>query len=503
MEKTAYEILGVSPTATDEEIKRQYHTLIRDVHDSLGTVSTEIQAKVREYNSAYDKLNSEKRAAYDETLRSRCGGPQEDLKEWQDDSKWSYHESLGLEGEKIGYWSFKGSRSYTDQEQSEIRQESFRREQARMQAIDQQESSLETEGAEQAINQVQSDSQIVEPKSWEDDSKWSYQEDLGPNGERLGIQWKFVGDRLYTDQEQETIMQESIRREQLRLQQEEQLKEEKRRKDWADRQKEFLEFEKQNALFGNIERKQRELGQEFPVLTSLGSQTGFLERPKPIVVSSPVSNILEKLVESRLQELFDILGQNYSFCGSYTVDSSQKLRQDYWKLKSKRDKLERDLRTAEQDATIEFMKKSPTNEIQLNIDFRNLSSKIASFELKRNTDLASAQQNYVFKASKRFITQRKREMLKQQLEQEEAQVNAKYDMMIEMHREKQNQNRMKLGNYQKDVKKAVERDPHVLKIKEELSQVQFELNSIGERLGYQPRTSDYTSSYGERSRVSV
>ncbi len=339
MEKTAYEILGVSPTATDEEIKRQYHTLIKNVHSdttSLKDLTEEERQKceklVREYNEAYGKLSKGKRADYDKDLAQR----------------------------------------------------------------------------REASN-------IINNKS-------SYSKASG-----------FTSDNVQNHYKSE------------------------------DKEK--------------------------------GERT---------VEKSDAQKIMEQILMKQLDELMkSIFKSGYSFSGSFTTDTNQRLKQDYWKLKSKRDKLEKDLRTAEQDATIEFMKKGPTNEVQLNIDFRNLSSKIASLEVKRNVDLVNAQQSYVSKASKRFITQRKREMLKQKLEQEEAQINAKYNMMIGMYKEKQNRNRMELEKYQKALKEAVRKDSRVLTIQTALSQVQLELNSIGERLGYQPRTSDYTSGYGERSRVSV
>ncbi len=219
---------------------------------------------------------------------------------------------------------------------------------------------------------------------------------------------------------------------------------------------------------------------------------------------SNIQRIIEQLLLNQIDDLMkDILNSGFSFSGSFTTDPKQELKQNYWKLKGQRETLERDLRMAEQEEEIEFMKKNSTNEIQLNMEFKNLSSKIVSFESKRNADLASAQQNYVFHASKRFVTRKKREKLRQQLAQEQEQINAKYNMMIEMYKEKQRRNRMELEKYRTNLKAAIEANPKVMKIKTELSKVQMEFNSIEMKLGYQAKTSDYTSSYGERSRVSV
>lgn len=342
MEKTAYEILGVSETATDEEIKKQYHTLMRNVHtdatafkDLTEEERQECEKLVREYNDAYGKLHKGRRSSYDEELAQK--------RENRNSS------SDVIYSEPSDFKTYYGS--YDNQK----------------------------------FNQSSSES-----------------------------------------------------------------------------------------------KKERPVGK------------------------SAAQKIIEQILMNQLDDLMrDILKSGFSFSGSYTVDPNQKLKQNYWKLKSEKEKLEKDLRTAEQEAEIEFMKKSSTNEIQLNIDFNNLFSQISSCELKRNTELASVQQNYVFKASKRFITKKKREKLRQQLEKEQEQINAKYNAMIEMYKEKQKQNRIELEKYQKDLRTAVESNPKVVKIKAELSRIQLEFNSMEEQLGYQTRTSDYTSSYGERSRVSV
>ena len=80
MEKTAYETLGVSETATDEEIKKQYHTLMRNLHPD-STIQANLTPKheeenlerVKEYNDAYSKLSKGKRADYDKKLAEERG----------------------------------------------------------------------------------------------------------------------------------------------------------------------------------------------------------------------------------------------------------------------------------------------------------------------------------------------------------------------------------------------------------------------------------------------
>lgn len=74
--KNPYEILGVSPSATDEEIKAAYRTLAKKYHpdnyaDSpLADVASE---KMSEINSAFDQIMDERprqRTPYGESIRA-------------------------------------------------------------------------------------------------------------------------------------------------------------------------------------------------------------------------------------------------------------------------------------------------------------------------------------------------------------------------------------------------------------------------------------------------
>jgi curved DNA-binding protein len=65
--KDYYEILGVSKTASAEEIKRAYRKLARQFHPDLNPGDTKAEARFKEINEAYEVLsNPETRQRYDQ-----------------------------------------------------------------------------------------------------------------------------------------------------------------------------------------------------------------------------------------------------------------------------------------------------------------------------------------------------------------------------------------------------------------------------------------------------
>ncbi len=73
-----YEVLGVSKTATSDEIKKAYRRLAMKHHPDRNKDDAEAEARFKEAKEAYEVLNSsEKRAAYDQFGHDgvRSGGP--------------------------------------------------------------------------------------------------------------------------------------------------------------------------------------------------------------------------------------------------------------------------------------------------------------------------------------------------------------------------------------------------------------------------------------------
>ena len=77
-EKDFYKVLGVSKTASADEIKKKYRQLARDLHPDQNKGDSAKEERFKEVSEAYDILSdAKKRAEYDEarSLFERGGIP--------------------------------------------------------------------------------------------------------------------------------------------------------------------------------------------------------------------------------------------------------------------------------------------------------------------------------------------------------------------------------------------------------------------------------------------
>lgn len=76
MARSPYEVLGVSKTATDDDLKKAYRKLARENHPDANQGDAAAEERFKEIQGAYDTLSdAEKRKQYDAFGRARGGGP--------------------------------------------------------------------------------------------------------------------------------------------------------------------------------------------------------------------------------------------------------------------------------------------------------------------------------------------------------------------------------------------------------------------------------------------
>lgn len=77
--KNPYEVLGVTPTASQADIKSAYRTLAKELHPDMNPGDTIVEQRFKEVTAAYELLsNEEKRAQFDRGEINADGSPRMD-----------------------------------------------------------------------------------------------------------------------------------------------------------------------------------------------------------------------------------------------------------------------------------------------------------------------------------------------------------------------------------------------------------------------------------------
>lgn len=73
MRQSLYEVLGIEPDASDDEVRAAYKTLARKYHPDLNQGNAQAEMMFKAVSRAYEVLgNASKRATYDETIQGEA-----------------------------------------------------------------------------------------------------------------------------------------------------------------------------------------------------------------------------------------------------------------------------------------------------------------------------------------------------------------------------------------------------------------------------------------------
>lgn len=97
MAKNPYEVLGVRPGASQDEIKKAYRAMVKKYHPDNYTdhpLAELAKEKMQEINDAYDKLTNGNASSHNYTGQGQAG-QQQGQQQWQQHQQWQQQRPYG------------------------------------------------------------------------------------------------------------------------------------------------------------------------------------------------------------------------------------------------------------------------------------------------------------------------------------------------------------------------------------------------------------------------
>ncbi len=191
----------------------------------------------------------------------------------------------------------------------------------------------------------------------------------------------------------------------------------------------------------------------------------------------------------------DVFVRGYSFYGSKTTSPDEKRKQEYFRLKSKKEALEKKLRNLQWEEGQKQRENSSVNPLQIEMDIRVIHSSINELEIKKQNEITFVQMDYTSKMNKPLVTKRKKEQLQDEMNAKITQINANYQALIEEKKAQIIELERKIKEQEETKNEAIENNPEIRKTKASIEQIKIKLDELAQQLGYQTQTASYQSSH--------